>query len=189
MTSKNTASDLPRVAEISVVVSTYANLAAQFNSPPSLRKYQISLPSAADLFDSVDTSSASFMSAPAAPEDVPLTTPKRKKTDGDGSGSSSNKKSRESKGAAGAGGAAAGPNKGLIPPQMSRPNVVTEDSALWSSDASMKRQRKGEAERKGAAAAAAEGKGKKGGKDSLSFKQREKVSGKRWSWVIYSYLD
>lgn len=131
---------------------------------------QVSLPSAADLFDSVDTSSASFMSAPVAPEDVPLTTPKRKKTDGEGSSSSGNKKGRESRGAAGAGaagggGGAAGPNKGLIPPQMSRPNVVTEDSALWSSDASMKRQRQGEAERKG----------KKGGKDSLTFKQREKV--------------
>ncbi|CAM9229662.1 unnamed protein product [Hapterophycus canaliculatus] len=142
-------------------------------------KPQISLPSAADMFDSVDTSSASFMSAPVAAGDVPLTTPKRKKTDGDGGGKSSgNKKSKDSKGAAagsgsgGAGGASSSSNKGLIPPQMSRPNIVTEDSALWSSDASMKRQRQGEADRRGAAAA----KGK-GAKDSLTFKQREKASG------------
>lgn len=141
------------------------------------QKKQISLPSAADLFDSVDTSSASFMSAPVASEDVPLTTPKRKNPGGGGGSSSSGgKKSKDSKGAA------AGPNKGLIPPQMSRPNIVTEDSALWSSDASMKRQRQGEAERRGAAAAAAGGKGKggeKGKKDSLTFKQREKASAHR----------
>ncbi|CAM9832762.1 unnamed protein product [Pylaiella littoralis] len=148
---------------------------------------RISLPSAADLFDSVDTSTASFMSAPAASEDVPLTTPKRKKADSGGS-SGSNRRGKYSKGGtASSGGAAAGAgaggasNKGLIPPQMSRPNVVTEDSALWSSDASMKRQRQGEAERRGAAAAtpaaaAAGGKGGKGGKDSLTFKQREKAS-------------
>lgn len=138
------------------------------------------------MFDSVDTSAASFMSAPAASEDIPLTTPKRKKTEsggGSSSSSSSNKKGKDSKGgAASSSGAGAGgaPNKGLIPPQMSRPNVVTEDSALWSSDASMKRQRQGEVERRGAAAAAAAGaaggKGGKGGKDSLTFKQREKVS-------------
>eukprot|EP00903_Cladosiphon_okamuranus_P009079 g8680.t1 len=142
--------------------------------PTKPTKPQISLPSAADLFDSVDTSSASFMSAPAASEDVPLTTPKRKNTDdGGGGGGSNSKKSKDSKGAA------AGPNKGLIPPQMSRPNVVTEDSALWSSDASMKRQRQGEVERRGAAAAAAGGgkgkAGEKGKKDSLTFKQREKA--------------
>lgn len=133
---------------------------------------QISLPSAADMFDSVDTSSASFMSAPVPAADVPLTTPKRKKADGEGGGGSSsgNKKSKDSKGAA-AGGSSSLSKKGLIPPQMSRPNIVTEDSALWSSDATMKRQRQSEADRRGAAA----GK-EKGGKDSLTFKQREKAS-------------
>lgn len=134
---------------------------------------QVSLPSAADLFDSVDTSSASFLSAPAASAaDAPLSTPKRKKTDG--GGGSSNKQSKDSKGGAGSA------NKGLVPPQMSRPNIVTEDSALWSSDASRKRQRQGEAERRGAAAAAAGGKGKGGGAKDLTFKQREKVSGAGW---------
>ncbi|CAM9993682.1 unnamed protein product [Scytosiphon promiscuus] len=113
-------------------------------------KPQISLPSAADMFNSVDTSSASFMSAPVAAEDVPLTTPKRKKADGDGGGGSSsgNKKSKGSKGAdasSGAGGAggassSASSNRGLIPPQMSRPNIVTEDSALWSPAAVSNRQ-------------------------------------------------
>eukprot|EP00752_Nemacystus_decipiens_P005279 g4787.t1 len=141
---------------------------------PKPTKPAISLPSAADLFDSVDTSAASFMSAPVASEDVPLTTPKRKNPDGGGGSSSGGgKKSKDAKGAA------AAPNKGLIPPQMSRPNIVTEDSALWSSDASMKRQRQGEAERRGGAASAAGvGKGKggeKGKKDSLTFKQREKA--------------
>ena len=136
---------------------------------------KISLPSAADLFDSVEASSASFMSAPVASADTPLTTPKRKHKDSGGGSGSGSKKSKGplagEKAAAGKGDG--GPSRGLIPPQMSRPNIVTEDSALWSSDSAIKRQRQVEAEKKGRARK--EKGAEKGGKDSLSFKQREKV--------------
>eukprot|EP00904_Undaria_pinnatifida_P001278 jgi/Undpi1/11150/HiC_scaffold_30.g13448.m1 len=138
-------------------------------------KPQISLPSAADLFDSVEASSASFMSAPVASADTPLTTPKRKHKDSGGGSGSGSKKSKGplagEKAAAGKGDG--GPSRGLIPPQMSRPNIVTEDSALWSSDSAIKRQRQVEAEKKGRARK--EKGAEKGGKDSLSFKQREKA--------------
>lgn len=139
---------------------------------------KISLPSAADLFDSVDTSSASFMSAPVPSADTPLTTPKRKNKDG-GGGSGSGGGAKKSKGSGkkqaggNGGGGGGGPSRGLIPPQMSRPNIVTEDSKLWSSDSAIKRQRQVEAEKKGRARK--EKDGEKGGKDSLSHKQREKV--------------
>ena len=131
---------------------------------------KISLPSAADLFDSVEANSASFMSAPVPSADTPLTTPKRKNKDSSGGGSGAKKIKTPSAGekqAAGEGGG--GPSRGLIPPQMSRPNIVTEDSALWSSDSAIKRQRQVEAEKKGRA------RKEKDGKDSLSYKQREKV--------------
>lgn len=150
--------------------------------PPSASRthsMKISLPSAADLFDSVEANSASYMSAPVPSADTPLTTPKRKNKDGGGSGSGSGaKKSKSSsagdKQAAGkGGGGGGGPSRGLIPPQMSRPNIVTEDSALWSSDSAIKRQRQVEAEKKGRARK--EKDAEKGGKESLSYKQREKV--------------
>lgn len=141
------------------------------------QKQKVSLPSAADMFDSVEAGAASFMAAPVPSAEVPLTTPKRKKTGDAGSsnnsrGSSSSKKNKTSAGAEEAAASTAGEPSNcrrLIPPQMSRPNIVTEDSAMWSSDAEVKRRRQVEAERRGGA-----GKGK-GGKDSLTFKQREKV--------------
>lgn len=141
---------------------------------------KVSLPSAADLFDSVEANSASYMSAPVPSADTPLTTPKRKNKDGGGSGSSSGAKKSKTSSAGekqaagqGGGGGGGGPSRGLIPPQMSRPNIVTEDSALWSSDSTIKRQRQVEAEKKGRARK--ERDAEKGGKDSLSYKQREKV--------------
>lgn len=155
------------------------------NSPPHVHE-QISLPSAADLFDSVEAGAASFMSAPVPESDVPLTTPKRKPKARDGrSNSSDPKRAKGSSTGEGnnerANASHSGQPKGFIPPQMTRPNIVTEDSALWSSNASIKRQRQLEAGRRGSggggAAAAKKGKdgGEKGGKDSMSFKQREKV--------------
>lgn len=153
----------------------------KYTPPSAFRTHstKISLPSAADLFDSVEANSASYMSAPVPLADTPLTTPKRKNKDGGGSGSGSGaKKSKASstgdkKAAGKGGGGGSGPSRGLIPPQMSRPNIVTEDSALWSSDSTIKRQRQVEAEKKGRARK--EKDAEKGGKDSLSYKQREKV--------------
>lgn len=116
------------------------------------------------------------MSAPPTAES-PLTTPKRKEEPSGGGSTNSAKRNKASSGAKEAGaGAGAGeqtPSRGLIPPQMNRPNIVTEDSSLWSSDAAVKRKRLMEAEKRGAAKG--KGAGAAGGKDSLSFKQREKV--------------
>lgn len=150
---------------------------------------QVSLPSAADLFDSVDADTASFMSAPpggaGADAEMPLTTPKRKNeaTDGEGAGNSINSGNKKSKQAQVVGGKkAAEPSRGLVPPQMSRPNIVTEDTRLWSSDATLKRQRQMAELGKGKSKGGAAGEGTdaaKGGKDSKTFKQREKVKTKR----------
>ncbi|CAM9300550.1 unnamed protein product [Sphacelaria rigidula] len=139
-------------------------------------KPTLSLPSAADLFDSVDT--ASFMSTPGPVPESPYTkAPKGGDARGAGASGKNNSsgKKRKSGDLASKGGEKKESSRGLVPPQMTRPNVVTEDSALWSSDATMKRQRQLEAERRAGGGAAGSGaKGKKGNKD-LSFKQREKV--------------
>lgn len=124
------------------------------------------------------------MSTPSSVPESPYTkTPKSTRGGGGGAssraetgnnGSSSKKRKTEN---AGSKGAKKEPSRGLLPPQISRPNVVTEDSALWSSDATVKRQRQLQADRRvGARSEAGGAKGEKGekGKD-LSFKQREKV--------------
>lgn len=143
-----------------------------------VRQEKISLPSAADLFDSVGVGSFMSPSGPANPAtDSPVITEKTKcRKDGGGvNSSSSNAKKRKSNAE---GGKSGGVSRGLIPPQMSRPNIVTEDSALWSSDASVKRQRQTAAENKragGGGAGKGQGADEKGAKGSLSYKQREKV--------------
>lgn len=114
------------------------------------------------------------MSAPGPVPESPYTFAPKRKSEGAGSsatatGGSSNKKST----AGGEKGAKGEPSRGLIPPQMSRPNIVTEDVALWSSDATVKRQKRQlEMERR---AGGAGGKGGVQGKE-LTFKQREKVN-------------
>ncbi|CAM9572290.1 unnamed protein product [Choristocarpus tenellus] len=123
---------------------------------------KVTLPSAADLFDSVD--SASFMPATIS---APLPNPIVKKRKGPGKGGevsggtigksgigSSNVTNLNSK------------SQGMIPPQMSRPNIVTEDVGAWSSDVSVKRQKQLETEKRSSDA--------KAKVDGKNFKQREK---------------
>lgn len=122
---------------------------------------KVALPSAADLFDSVGTSS--FVS-PAEVDDAEVSPSLHKRKtggslEGKGSGESKDKKSKP--------GAKNEPPLAFVPPQMSRPNVVTEDATLWSTNASLKRQKQAAG---GKAKSGAEGK-----KDSLTYKQREKV--------------
>lgn len=94
----------------------------------------------------------------------PLTVPKRKHgAAGSQNGSDeSNKKWKT--------GETSEPSRSFVPPQMSRPNVVTEDAALWSSDATLRRQRQ-------AASSKARDDDEAKGKESTNFKQREKVRG------------
>lgn len=144
-----------------------------------VRQEKISLPSAADLFDSVGVGSFMSPSGPAIPAtDSPATaTPKRRKDGGSIHRSSISSSSAKRNKSNAEGEKSGGVSKGLIPPQMSRPNIVTEDSALWSSDASVKRQRQTAAENKRAGGGAGNGKGvdEKGAKGSMTYKQREKV--------------
>ena len=151
-------------------------LTSEAPSYPFRPARKVSLPSAADLFNSVDAGTASFMIAPSSSE-TPVITPKRKVTD---RGSEGTKKSKSSVAGAKEPGTSSGGDarafKGFTPPQMSRPNIVTEDSSMWSSDATLKRQRQLEAEKRRGGDEREPGSGKKGGKD-LNFKQREKVRG------------
>lgn len=160
-----------------------------------VRQEKISLPSAADLFDSVGVGSFMSPSGPANPAtDSPATaTPKRRKDAGSINRSSSSSSSSAKRNKCNAEGEkSGGVSKGLIPPQMSRPNIVTEDSALWSSDASVKRQRQTAAENKRAGGGAGKGKGvdEKGAKGSMTYKQREKVgpSAGRPGFAFFMFL-
>ncbi|CAM9125572.1 unnamed protein product [Discosporangium mesarthrocarpum] len=125
-------------------------------------KMKIALPSAADLFDSVD--GASFMST-SAPDPTPSAMPTKRKGSPGNAGSAALKGTRGNA-AGNQKGDAVPRSQGLIPPQMSRPNIVTEDVGAWSSDTAVKRQRHKEAEKQG---------DKKGKGEQKSYKQREKA--------------